>query len=244
MKFDKTKSRKTMKIFSFTLVFIAVALFAVTAWLQQPDKEEPLTAEEKKEINQEIEETSTSTTTDEELTEEDLAEADAAIDAVDTEEENPYEDPDTYVTDEEKQIYADFYPQLEAFSTQYDAAWDKLWGPAIEMAETDPEGAVDLLITLAAAYDEYGKNLRALPFPSELDETDASDFDLATDRFAEAMDERNKAAIFAGAAIKQGVLTSDATMVFIKDASARADSKMIDAAATFTELSAKYDYAQ
>lgn len=245
MKTEKSKFYKSLNYFSIILITIALVLFGVTYWLNHKDDEPTVAEKEETTVDEEVDENDSATTDDDELTEEEVADAQAAIDAVENDEgSTPYEDPDTYVTDEQKQVYAEFYPQLKAFSNKYDSAWDELWGPAIEMAETDPDGAISLLTSLAAAYDVYGQDLRDLPFPSELDEGDASDFDLATDWFADAMGERQKAVIFAAAAIKQEVLTSDATIVFLKDASTRADSKMIDAAAIFTDLSAKYGYTQ
>lgn len=244
MKPNKPSSKK-LKIFSLVLFGIALALLFATSMLEKPNDSETLSAKEQKEVDEEMERTNTSTTTDEELTDEDLAEAQEDIDAAAPEEEStPYEDPDTYVTDEQKQIYADFHPQLQAFSDKYDSTWEELWMPSFDMAESDPEGAVHLLATLAAAYEEYSEDLRALEFPAELDESDASEFDLATDRFADAMDERKNAAVYAGAAILQGTLTDDTTMGFIKSASDRADSKLIDAAATFYDLNTKYGYTQ
>lgn len=244
MKPTEKKPRKRFNKFTIGLLVIAVALFGVNAWLDRPEKQETLTAKEEKEIDEQIEDTESKTTNDE-LSEEDLAAAQEAIDSVENEEEeSPYEDPDTYVTDEQKQVYAAFQPQLQAFSDKYDSTWDELWMPAFDLAPADPDGAINLLATLSAAYESYGEQLRALEFPPELDETDASDFDLATDRFAEAMAERQKAAIFAGAAIRQGTLTDDTTIGFIKSASDRADSKLIDAAATFYDLNTKYGYTQ
>ncbi|WP_426355496.1 hypothetical protein [Exiguobacterium sp. R-39] len=245
MKTEKSKFYKSLNYFSIILITIALVLFGVTYWLNHKDNEPTIAEKEETTVDEEVDETDSATTDDDELTEEEVADAQVSIDAVENDEESTtYEDPDTYVTDEQKQVYAEFYPQFQVFSTKYDSAWDELWGPAIEMAETDPDGAISLLTSLAAAYDVYGQDLRDLPFPSELDEGDASDFDLATDEFADAMDERQTATIFAAASIKQGTFTSDATTVFLNDAATRTNSKMHDVAATINNLSTKYGYTQ
>lgn len=229
----KNKKLRYLAYGLITLVAIfGIAFLSLVAYVENGKKES-----QEKTHEEQLADADTDTAEDTESTQdyedtEDTTEEDVTIE----------EEAEPVITPEEQQIYASFYPSLKAHTELYDKAWEEVWAPAIEMANSSPSVAVDTLIIVAASYEKQAKEIRALSFPAELDPDDASSFGLATDYFAQAMEERHNAAVFAAAAIKSGTFNEQITADFIKKCSDRADSKLIDAAATFVDLSTKYGY--
>lgn len=216
-------------LISIAVVF-AIAFLSAVAYVENGKKESQQKTNEEQLADTEADAAEDTEEDTEEYTEEDTTE-DVVV-----EEEEPV------VTADQEAVYASFYPRLKEQMNLYDQIWEEVWAPSIEMADSTPSAAVDTLIIVAGAYEKQAASIRALEFPAELDPDDASDFGLATDSFAKAMEERNKAAIFAAAAIRQGTFGEQMTVDFIKAASDRADSNLIDAAATFVDLSNKYGF--